>query len=238
VLAATTALLLAGGCGQKYDVRLNKTLEDMRYRKRLDENLNPAHTKGKLEQNLVFIRPPKGLSTEPSKTFLLAELEQGKFDVSESFYEQGKQNLHILARIKRPKGATTKKGAQPEPAQATRGDFVSDVVEVLRGVYANAEIDPTKAKEETKEPRRNHFKHLTFEGNGKNVQVYFYGSKTSQYEVALIFEYPKSEQASLVSKIELTLGSFAVGDRARMAYSGSVGEEEEGGAAAGAPAAF
>jgi hypothetical protein len=230
-LAATTTLVLAGGCGgEKYEFRLNKTLEEMRYRKRLDDNLNPAATKGRLEQNLIFIRPPKGLSTEPAKDFQLTVLEPGKFDVSESFYEKDKQNLHILARVKRPKGPAGKKGAQAEQAQAVRGEFVGDVLAVLGSVY-NVDLDPAKVKEETK--RNNKFKHLTFEANGKNIQVYFYGAKTSQYEVALIFEYPKSEQASLVSKIDLTLGSFGVGERARRAFNGSVSEEEgaEGGAA-------
>jgi hypothetical protein len=238
-LAATTALVLAGGCGGKsYEVRLGKTLDAMKYRKKLDELTNPAPTKGKLEQHLIFVRPPKGLSTEPAKSFLLTELEPGKFDVTDSFLEKDKQNFHILARVKLPKGPANKKGAQPEPEKAVRGDFVSDVLGVLSAVY-NVELDPSKAKEETKQPTNNRFKHLTFEAAGKDVQVYFYGSKTGPYEVALIFEYPKSEQNALVRKIDYTLGSFAVGERARRAFTGGVVEEEGAeGAATTAPGAF
>ena len=231
VTAATVAVLAAGCGGKRYEVRLDKTLEEMRYRKRLDDNLTPP-AKGKLETNLIYVRPPKGLEG-PTKVFQLTELEPGKFDVSESFFEKDKQNLHVLARIKRPKAAASKKGpAQPEPAKAARGEFNADVVAVLNSVYG-VEIDLAKAKEESK--RTNRFKRLTFEGNGKNVQLFLLGSKTSPYEVALVFEYPKSEQSSLISKIDLCLGSFAVGEKARRFFEGVVTEEEgtEPGAATG-----
>jgi hypothetical protein len=231
-LAAVTAVVLSAGCGGKrYEERMNLTLEQMRYRKRLDDNLNPA-VKGKVEQNLIFLRPPKGLSAEPAKAFMLAELEPGKFDVAESFLEKDKQYLHVLARVKGQKGPAGKKAAPSDAAQAVRGDFTTDVLQILSAYY-NLDLDPSKAKEESKPPRNNKFKHLTFEANGKNVQMYVFGTKATQHEVALIFEYPKSEQGSLIGKIELTLGSFAVGERARRAFSGSVGEEEgEGGAPA------
>lgn len=228
-MLATTALLLAAGCGgRSYEVRLEKTLEDMRYRKRLDDNLMPAPTKGKLEQLSIYVRPPKNMA--PSKEFLLSVLEPGKFDDAESFSDKSSL-MHILARVKLPK-APSKKGA-PEPPKASRGDFNQDVVALLNGVY-NVEIDAAKAKEEKK--KNNSFKHLAFEANGKNVQVYLSGGKNATYETALIFEYPKSEQAALVSKIDLCLGSFATGDRARRYFSGSLGEEES--AEAPAPVAF
>jgi hypothetical protein len=60
------------------------------------------------------------------------------------------------------------------------------------------------------------------------VQTYIYGKKGSPPEVALIFEYPKSE--NLMPKIDLCLESFATGPRARLLFSGS--EEEPGGEAA------
>lgn len=231
---ATTALLLAGGCGgRSYEIRLDKTLEDMRYRKRLDDNLMPAPTKTKLETFNIFVRPPKNLVQ--SKEFLLTVLEPGKFDVADSFNDDKQSVMHVLAWVKLPK-TPAKKGAA-EPASAARtGNFNTEVVALLNGVY-NVEIDATKAKEVSK--RNNKFKHLAFEANGKNVQVYFIGTKSQPPEVALIFEYPKTEQAALVSKIDLCLGSFATGERARRAFTGSVGEEEsaEGGAPAG-PGAF
>jgi hypothetical protein len=238
-LLATTALLLAAGCGgRSYEARLNKTLDDMRYVKRLDDNLSPAPTKGKLEASNIYIRPPKTL-TGPAKEFQLTVLEPGKFDISDSFFESGKANLHVLGRIKVPKAATPKKAA-PTPAEAaTRGDFTSDVLALLGSVY-NVELDPAKAKEEKGiGPWENKFKRLAFEGNGKDVQVFFYGSKATPYEVALIFEYPNTEKASLSNKIELTLGSFATGERARRLFSGSGIEDETAeGAATGGSAAF
>ena len=234
---ATAALLLAGGCGgRSYEVRLDKTLEAMRYKKRLDDNLAPAPTKGKLEQNLIFIRPPKGLDGPANEFTLVPALEPDKFDVADTFFEKGKQTMHVLARVKRPKGPANKKGAAPEAPKAERHEFVPDVIELLNSAYS-LELDPAKAKEESK--KQNKFRHLTFEANGKNVQVYFYGNKTSVYELALIFEYPKSEQANLVSKIELCLESFATGEKARRAFSGTMTEEEGGEAGAGgAPVAF
>src|SRR5947209_8503699 len=112
---ASSVLLLAAGCGVGvYEKRLSKTLEDMKYRKRLDDNLMPAVTKSKLEQNLIYLRPPKTLQG-PAKDFMLTVLEPGKFDVTESFYEPEKQSLHVLARVKRPKGPDNKKAA-PNPA--------------------------------------------------------------------------------------------------------------------------
>ena len=229
---ATTTILLAAGCGgRSYEVRLDKTLVDMRYRKRLDDNLMPPATKTKLETLNIFIRPPKNLTQ--SKEFLLTVLEPGKFDVADSFSESDKQILmHVLSRVKLPK-SPTKKGAPPTPTN--RGEFVPDVVAMLNGVY-NVEVDSTKAKEESK--KSNKFKHLTFEANGKNVQVYFYGTKAQPYEVSLVFEYPKAEQASLVSKIDLCLESFATGDKARRAFTGGGEEEPAEGTGSGSGVAF
>ncbi|GAC1475881.1 MAG: hypothetical protein NVSMB9_29220 [Isosphaeraceae bacterium] len=235
VLMFALGLPLIGGCvGRSYEVRLDKTLADMRYRKRLDDNLMPAPSKGKFNDNLIYLRPPKSLEG-PAKEFTLTVLEPGRFDLSESFFEQDKQNLHVLARVKRPKTAA-KKGAPAPPPPPSRGDFTADVLAVLSSVY-NVDLDSAKAKEESK--RTNKFKHLAFEANGKDIQVYLYGSKTTPYEVALIYEYPKTERDNLVSKIELSLGSFEVGERARRAFSGSetVDESTEGSGAPG-PVAF
>ncbi len=61
--------------------------------------------------------------------------------------------------------------------------------------------------------------------------------KRVPYQVALIFEFPKSESAALSQKIELCLGSFATGERAKRKYSNG-GVEEEGEQAATAPTAY
>ena len=237
-MLATTALLLSAGCGVKvYEERLNRTLAEMKYRKRLDDNLMPAPTKGKLETLLIYVRPPMSLQG-PAKEFLGPVTEPGKFDLTESFFEPEKQSLNVLARVKRPK--TPDKKAAPAPAEAVvRGEFNADVIAALNNFYG-LDIDLTKAKEENK--RRNKFKKLAFEApNGKNVEVYLYGIKSSPYEVALVFEYTKAEKANLSSKIELALGSFAVGEPARKMFNGAVSEDEaadSGGAAPSGPSPF
>jgi hypothetical protein len=233
-LAASGLLLAIVGCGSRsYEMRLDRTIEDMKYRKKLDDNLMPAPTKGKLEQVLIFIRPPKNLEG-PAKEFLLTVLEPGMFDVSDSFFEKDKQSLHVLARVKRPKAPADKKKAAAPPEPTNRGEFVPDVFAVLNAVYG-VELDPAKAKEESK--KSNKFKHLTFEGNNKVVQLYLYGAKNSPYEVALIYESPKGVPVS-TSKLDLCLQSFAVGERARRSFTGSISEEEPAEGAATGPTAF
>lgn len=232
-ISVTTTVMLAFGCGGKsYENRLNLTLEEMRYRKRLDDKLQPAPSKGKFTDLMIFVRPPKALEG-PDTQFTLTVLEAGKFDLAESFHETGKQNFYALARVKRPKDPSKKKAAVVE---TPRGEFNADVLAMLASVYG-VELDPAKLKEESK--KNNKFKHLKFEANGKNIHAYLYGAKTGQYEVALIFEFPTTEQAAMDTKIDLCLESFAVGEKARRYFSGSVSEDESGeGAAAGAPPVF
>ena len=232
VLLASTTLLLAGGCGGKsYETRLDRTLDLKRYIRRLDENVLAA-AKGKLEPNLIYVRPPMNMEG-PMKEFAMTVLEPGRFDVAESYVDaEKKSSLHVLARLPKPKTPAGKKAPAPEPA---RGDFVDDVAAELAKTYS-IEVDKTKAKEETKKSllNINKFKHLTLSTGGKTIQVYFQAVKQS-YEVALIFEYPSEEIKSLNSKIDLTLESFATGEMARRAFTGKDVEEEtgEGGAAPG-----
>ena len=256
-ILAWVTLGAVSGCGNSYDIRMNKTLEDMHYRKRLDDNLMPAVAKGKFEELMIFIRPPKNL--QPAKEFLLPLPEPGKFDLEASFLEtkagdagsqtpppEGsteakppaettKQSLHVLARVKRPKGNSAKKKADP----TNRRDFSADVLALVNAAYAPpAELTIAKFKETKK--KSNTFKQYSFAVNGKNVQVYLYVPKNNPYEIALLFEYPSAEHANLYSKIELCLESFAEGNRARRAFSGAVGDEQtgEGGAVAPTPGVF
>ena len=225
-MVATTILVLSGGCGSKsYEYRLNSTLESMRYKKRLDDNLMPPPAKGiaPFEELGIFLRPPKNLAQ--SKEFQMTVLEPGQFDLESSFFEEKKQNLHVLARVKKAKGAGAKKPA-PTPADtATRGEFNRDVVGIVGNVYGVADdLEVGKFKEVTK--KSNKFRYHTFATGDKNVQIYLY--KFDPYEVALIFDYPSSEQANLASRINLALESFAVGPRAKSRYAGAVEGEEEG----------
>src|SRR6186997_1630638 len=84
-ILASTLLVAGWGCGKSYDTRLNTTLDAMRYRKRLDDNLMPAPTKGKFDELLVYVRPPKNM--EQAKEFLLPLPDPTKFDLEASFLE-------------------------------------------------------------------------------------------------------------------------------------------------------
>ena len=219
-------LVLVVGCGtQNYEYRLEHTLEEMRYQRRLNENLNEPATKGKLEELQIYLRPPKNM-TGPAQTFQLAAVEPGRFDVESSFTEPEKQSLHVLARVKRPKTPAKKGAAQAEPPP--RGDFNTEVVDLIKNVYG-AELATTDFKDDTK--GTNTFKYKLLDLNAKNVQIYLYGNKNSPHEVALIFEYPKAEHNSVNPKIGLCLESFAVGEKARRAFAG--GEVEEGAGGSG-----
>ena len=234
VLGVSLVLIL--GCGtQSYETRLETTLDNMKYQKRLDDNLGAAATKGKLEGLQIYVRPPKNM-TGPTQTFQLTVVEPGKFDVESSFIEPEKQSLHILARVKRPKTPSKK---VPTQAETPRNDFNFDVVELLTNVYG-AEIDLSKSKSENKLDHTNYtFKSFELDLNVKTVQVYLYGSKNDPYEVALIFEYPKAEHNAVDPKIRLCLESFAVGDKAKRAFAGGETEDIEGtGEEAPPPVAF
>ena len=115
----SASLVLAIGCSD-YDIRMGKTFEEMRYQKRLDDNLAAAPTKTSLQQNFIYVRPPKGLVA--TQTFSMAPVEAGRFDVESSFIDAEKQaSLHILARTKKPKvAAAGKKAAARSGAASSR----------------------------------------------------------------------------------------------------------------------
>ncbi len=221
VLGVSLVLIL--GCGtQSYETRLDKTLDNMRYQKRLDDNLGAAATKGKLQELQIYVRPPKDM-TGPTQTFQLTVVEPGKYDVESSFIEPEKQSLHILARVKRPKTPAKK---APSQAETPRGGFNADIVELLKNVYGAEKLDLSKFKDDLK--GNNKFKSNLLDLDVKHVQIYLYGGKESPYEVALIFEYPKAELNAVNPKIGLCLESFAVGDRAKRAFAGGETEDIEG----------
>src|SRR5258708_25688352 len=98
----------------------------MKYLRRLNDNLAEAPTKGLLQQELIYIRPPKGF-TGPTKAFSLATIEPGKFDVENSFIDEAKQaTLHVLVRHKKPKAPATKTGTPP-PEPPRRQDFTPEL---------------------------------------------------------------------------------------------------------------
>jgi len=226
VILASACLLLIVGC-RDYDFRLGKTLEEMKYQQRLEKNLEKAPLKGSLQAELIYVRPPKGLSG-PTKAFTLTVVEPGKFDLENSFIDEAKSaSLHVLARHKKPK-APPKKGTTPAAA-ATRGDFTNEVIELVKAAYAVEDLTPAKFKPVIKkhEGRENSYKEVKLDLNTKEVLIYLYGDKNGPYNIALIFEYPKTEVNNLSPKIGLSLEAFAVGEAAGKAFAG--GGDEGGG---------
>ena len=140
-------LVLILGCGtQSYEKRLDLTLDNMKYQKRLDDNLGDAATKGKLEELQIYVRPPKNM-TGPTQTFQLTVVEPGKYDVESSFIEPEKQSLHILGRVKRPKTPSKK---APTHAETPRGEFNTDIVDLIKNVYGVERLPSRDFKDETK----------------------------------------------------------------------------------------
>jgi hypothetical protein len=221
--AASFGVFLVIGCARDYDTRLASTIENRRYQKRLNDNLEIPPTKSNLQTSKIYIRPTKGLKG-PTQTFGLPVVEPGKFDIEDSFIDQQKQGgLHLLARVDLPKPPTKKGAAQA--ASAPRGDFVADVLDYLKNVYGT-DLDRSKLKADPKSRGRktNTFQSMTLDLTAKQVKIYFLAEKSSPEKVALIFDYPKDEYKNLGSKIDLCLESFRVGSEADRAYAG--GDEE------------
>jgi hypothetical protein len=237
-IVAIGCLLLVAGC-RDYDLRLEKTLDEMKYQQKLTKNLEKAPTKGLLQQELIYVRAPKGF-TGPTQTFGLTVVEPGKFDIENSFIDQAKQaSLHLLARHKKPKAPTKKKGVAPtEPPP--RGDFTAEVIELLKVAYG-AEIEPSLFKPTSKRHggRDNTYKEAKLKLANKEVQIDLFGDKNGPYNVALIFEYPETEKKDVSTKIGYSLESFAVGEAARRAFAGhgdaDVGDEATDGGGIQAP---
>ena len=137
---ASASFVVAIGCSD-YDIRMGKTLEEMRYAKRLNTNLEEAPTKGTLQGDDIFVRPPKGL-VGPTQAFSLTGVDPGKFDIENSFIDEKKgTSLHVVARIKKPKPPPNAKKAAAPVETVPRGKFIDDVVELVKAAY-NVELAP------------------------------------------------------------------------------------------------
>jgi len=233
-ILSSASFVVVIGCSD-YDIRMDKTFTEMKYQKRLNDSLEDAPTKTTLQQDLIYVRPPKGLT--PMETFSMAAVEAGKFDVETSFIDKEKQkSFHVLARIKKPKAPAGAKKTTAQAEPTPRGKFVDDVLELVKVAY-NVELTSTQLKPEVKthSNRSNSYKAHKLEQDTREVQIFIYGDANSSHEVALIFEYPKTEVAYMSPKIGLCLESFAVGALATRAFSGSgdldAGEEGGGGGA-------
>lgn len=220
---------------------MEKTLEEKKYEKRLNTNLEVAPTKGKLQGDEIFIRPPLGLEG-PTAAFSLTAVESGRFDVENSFIDQKKgTSLHVVTRTKKPKAApSAKKGPGPgaaPPEPAVRGKFIDDVVELVKAAYS-VELTSTQLKAESKSHgnRENAYKAVKLDLTTKEVEVYVYIEPNNVHEVAMIFEYPKAEKDYMNPKIGLCLESFAVGERARRFFDGATATDVDGSGEMATPA--
>src|SRR6188768_3548637 len=97
------AIVLSGGltvlvgCSASYSERLEKTLKDMKFLKRLDEFLSPQ-AGDNFEKMAIFLRPPKPLA--PASQFQLSS-NPTQYDLEASLIDAktpGTLRLHVLAR--------------------------------------------------------------------------------------------------------------------------------------------
>lgn len=238
-LAVTTTLVLAVGCGKSYEKRLNITLDRLRYLQTLDLYLSPA-VQGEFAQNQVFLRPPKPLPSEPSKTLVGLSAEPGLYDLASTFFgnveapaaDQGKEapapsvlRLHVLARIKRK--AARKKGEPAPEVTAQRGDFLADTRNLMADQLGGGEV-VLNATPKADTQRKKQYKRLLFTNGIDNhsIRAYFY--KEGPYDVALIWDLPPdlNKSAQVNTGIRYCLETFAVGEKAENAFKGAVGEDD------------
>jgi hypothetical protein len=220
VVMALLVIVAVPGCGRKsYEERLDKTIEQLKYTRRLNKELMPPPSEKKFQDLGIYLRPPKDQAL--AKTVQLP-VSEGQFDLDASFNDKVDSVLHVLARVKMPKKAAAK-GAPPPPPPPQRGEFVGDVLGVLSGVFGSPEgLQTPKFSEEVK--KGNRFRRLIFTANDKEVRVYTYKQENS--EVALIFVFAPSLRGTLSSKIDLCLETFATGAKANRLYTGGAPEEE------------
>ena len=244
LVGAGLAISMSIGCAQSYDLRIEETLKNMKYKRDLEKNTEAPPKASNLASEEIYIRAPKGLQG-PAKTFAFV-VEPGRFDIADTFIDQNKgASLHILARSNKPKakGAATKKGAGPPgppnapggaeepPPTAARGDFTADVLEFLRAAYST-DIDPSKIKpvDVNSHGRKGvSYKGVTLDLGEKQVKIYFHGEKSGPAQVAMIFEGSKDALKSISSQIDYSLNSLVLGPKATNFYNGqdefSAGEE-------------
>lgn len=217
LILVSGSMLAALGCSNRYDYRLNKTLDAMKYTKRLDDNLQEPPKEGPIKELGIYVRAPKPLIE--AKEFGLGAGSSGLFDVEKTYFEGSKSFLHVVARVKTPKKATAK-GATAE-APAARGTFNDDLMNLLKGVYGEQE-KMNVFKDDSH--NRVNYRRAIFTAETKTVEVYTY--KLDPYEVALIFQYNPADRAAMASKIALCLESFATGNKGRAKYANNSEDEE------------
>ncbi|MEO6807614.1 MAG: hypothetical protein ABI353_00685 [Isosphaeraceae bacterium] len=245
-LSLSASLVCVLGCGtDSYNRRLEHTLNDLKYRQRLDQYLSPP-AQDQFQGLAIFLRPPKPLV--PSKEFQLPTTP-GLFDLTTSFYDPASKpkspglRLHVLARRK-VKKAPPKKGAPPPEPEVPRGDFRQDVQVLLASELGATEENFLKFQDMTAK-NKTAFKRLTFTSpilNNDQIRVFLYTNKRDNYDVALIWDIPPGVEKTppVTEGQELTLGSFATGAKASQQFANGASEDEAapGAVGASAPTAF
>jgi hypothetical protein len=206
-------MLSSMGCGATYEKRLKESVENIKYSARLDKYLNPAPQKPAFDRYMVFVRPPKPMVK--TEVFQLATLVPGQFEIAETFADpESGANLHVLARFNK-----APKQAKNAPAPPPRGLFESDLKAILAAVYGDNEDLNKKPKPETK--KYNKYQAITMAlPTGRDVRVYI--QKQGEFNVALIWDYPTAQRSAIASKMNLSLESFASGNRAKDAFAGKI----------------
>jgi hypothetical protein len=210
------------------------TIEELKYERELNKNLEPAPTEGPLKTYDIYVRVPKGFAV--AKEVLLPGVQPGQFDVERTFHEGQKALLHVLARKKMPKKAPAKGAAAEAPVP--RGEFNSDVLGVLRQAFPGDEenLAPEKFKDDPHRANKKFRRALFTSSSGKKVEVFI--DKEDPYEVALIYVFDPAEEKTLDPKIRYSLEAFALGDKAKTKYSGVSEAEAEAATAAASPIAL
>jgi hypothetical protein len=235
--------VFCAGCGKsQYESRMTATLNNMRYRQRLDANLQPAIGEP-FQAESIYLRPPTFLPKAPA---FLMTAPPGLFDINESFVGSPQTasgpagtaatpvRLHVIGRVKKTKAPATKGAPAPAPTVA-RGDFQTDVKNLLQNDFAVnlQELQPKKGVKK----RSNAYDLLTFSVGAppgdRQINVYFL--KQDNYEIALVWDIPTPLRGASATGVDLALESFAVGRRAATAFES--GGEDTGDSPSGGEAA-
>jgi hypothetical protein len=234
-LAALSILSIVPlGCGfASYEARLEATERRLKDEMTINAVLAGA-MQGSFAENKIYFRAPQGLAQAAG--FQPIPLNPGYFEVEASFIPPGSEGqlaggpfqIHILAR--RDSQEQEPGQETPEQPPVPRGDFRSDVLGVLAEVYGpEVATAPLEQVSKTIWPRSEPARSIPFERatltdpNQQLVHIYFYNEESGNatYNVALIWEFPGGNPpASGANPVDLSLGTFAVGQRADARFSG------------------
>ena len=139
---------------------------------------------------------PRGLQGR-LQAFSLTAVEPGKFDLENSFIDQKKgTSLHVVARIKKPKAPpSAKKAAAPAEHPPPGANSSTTSSSWSRPPTASSSRPHSSSPSrramatETTTTRPSKLDLTT-----KEVEVYVYTEPNGVHEVAMIFEYPKTEK--------------------------------------------